>query len=360
MTVLVREVDGRQCLSDGSWRELWERSHAKTVFLADSFLRAAASAYHSGEPIRVFQAQVGGRVDAMLAIVGDRRNARVLGEGPSDYLDVLSAADLSDAQRSAAVVAVVRAALARSRSPIVLRGLRADTGTLSALRDGEGVFITPRRITPAPTMDAPAFEAAARKKSLRRHTNRIAREGALRVECHTDPAVIAERLPALIAQHIARWAGTETPSFFAADEHQAFYRGLVEEADEAIGLRLHEVWIDEAMVAAHLGFASDGVFTWYKPTFDPAWSSHSPGEVLLRALIEDARDTDQREFDFTVGDEAFKLRFATRVRAVYDVHIASSAPRAALERAKLRVRDEVKEALGAERWERLKRVVAGG
>jgi CelD/BcsL family acetyltransferase involved in cellulose biosynthesis len=53
---------------------------------------------------------------------------------------------------------------------------------------------------------------------------------------------------------------------------------------------------------------------WYKPSFDPAYSRHSPGLVLLHYLVKDAVERGLDEFDFTVGAESFKLRFANEIR----------------------------------------------
>jgi CelD/BcsL family acetyltransferase involved in cellulose biosynthesis len=78
-------------------------------------------------------------------------------------------------------------------------------------------------------------------------------------------------------------------------------------------------------IAYHFGFELDGVLTWYKPSFDPELQQRSPGEVLIKLLLDDALARDLDEFDFTVGSEAFKFRFANLIRQVLSA--ACTTPR---------------------------------
>ena len=59
-----------------------------------------------------------------------------------------------------------------------------------------------------------------------------------------------------------------------------------------------------------------GIFLWYKPSFAVDLAQRSPGEVLLRRLLLQAMEENARMFDFGLGDEAFKSRFATQVNTV--------------------------------------------
>lgn len=162
-------------------------------------------------------------------------------------------------------------------------------------------------------------------------------------------------------QHVARWAQTETPSMFGELRHREFFHELVARLAPQGFVRLLQVVLDGQVVAAHLGFVYSGRFIWYKPTFDPALAHYSPGEVLLRQLILDARDEDVAEFDFTVGDEAFKQRVATRVRTIVDLRADRTENAARLFRGYLRVRDAAKGVIGeGELWQKLRRFGSGG
>ena len=55
---------------------------------------------------------------------------------------------------------------------------------------------------------------------------------------------------------------------------------------------------------------------WYKPSFAIDLARHSPGEALLRQLLLAAIEEKACAFDFGLGEEAFKSRFATGIRYV--------------------------------------------
>jgi CelD/BcsL family acetyltransferase involved in cellulose biosynthesis len=56
-----------------------------------------------------------------------------------------------------------------------------------------------------------------------------------------------------------------------------------------------------------------GSFLWYKPSFQISLARRSPGEVLLRQLLLTAYAEGAATFDFGIGDEPFKYRFASTV-----------------------------------------------
>ena len=73
---------------------------------------------------------------------------------------------------------------------------------------------------------------------------------------------------------------------------------------------------DGRPIAFHFGFSFAGNYLWYKPSFEIALARKSPGEVLLRQLLLAAVQENAYVFDFGLGDEAFKHRFASRSQLV--------------------------------------------
>ena len=53
-------------------------------------------------------------------------------------------------------------------------------------------------------------------------------------------------------------------------------------------LRFDTVRFDGQPIAFHFGFEHRRRFTWYKPAFDIRESARSPGEVLIKHLLDDA------------------------------------------------------------------------
>lgn len=70
------------------------------------------------------------------------------------------------------------------------------------------------------------------------------------------------------------------------------------------------------LVAAHLGAVVDGRMYWWVPAYDPAFGRYSPGRVLLHDMLQASHAAGHSEFDFLIGDEAYKFFYATDVRVV--------------------------------------------
>jgi hypothetical protein len=70
------------------------------------------------------------------------------------------------------------------------------------------------------------------------------------------------------------------------------------------------------LLAVHLGAVTDGRFAWWVPTYDPALSKYSPGRLLLEDTLRESHARGHLEFDFLLGDEAYKYHYATDVRVV--------------------------------------------
>jgi CelD/BcsL family acetyltransferase involved in cellulose biosynthesis len=162
--------------------------------------------------------------------------------------------------------------------------------------------------------DTQADLKTANKSSLKRHTKFFQKSGELLFHQCGSEAEILGYLDGFFEQHRARWTRTGSPSQFSNPAQQAFYRYLVRELYPHGWLRFDVVLFNGAPLAFHFGFEYRRRFIWYKPTFDVQFASKSPGEVLIKFLLQDAIQKQLEEFDFTIGSEAFKYRFANKIR----------------------------------------------
>jgi CelD/BcsL family acetyltransferase involved in cellulose biosynthesis len=198
---------------------------------------------------------------------------------------------------------------------------RSRTGeSLQAVAGRLGLVCYDEGSLPAPALDLTheaAAHAAPRKKSLRRHERWFRREGMLRVRHLHDGADIQSHLPSFFEQHVARWVDTPYPSLFNDSGQRAFYERLTEVAGDAGWLRFTRLDWEECPIAFHFGFCYRGAYLWYKPSFAIDLARRSPGEVLLRQMLIAAVEEGAHTFDFGLGDEAFKRRFATHVDTVH-------------------------------------------
>jgi CelD/BcsL family acetyltransferase involved in cellulose biosynthesis len=167
-------------------------------------------------------------------------------------------------------------------------------------------------------VDESADRALTQKKSLLRHEAYFRRSASLEVLHHSTAEEIEPHLDGFFQQHIGRWGGTPHPSLFHDARQQRFYRAVTCYAAPAGWLRFTRVESDGRAIAFHFGFAYHGAFMWYKPTFAIELARHSPGEVLLRQLLLRAIEERAHTFDFGLGDEPFKHRFANHAQTVRD------------------------------------------
>jgi CelD/BcsL family acetyltransferase involved in cellulose biosynthesis len=190
---------------------------------------------------------------------------------------------------------------------------------------------------PCPTLLIEGHEHEAlrilNKSSLRRRQNGLARSGALTVRHLKRADEIEPLLDCFFDQHVRRWAPTSSPSLFVDPRNREFYRHLTRNLSSSGWLLFTVVEHDGRPIAFHYGFDRHGVVTWYKPSFDPAFASRSPGLALLRHLIEYAVTNRRRELDFSLGDEAFKSRFTNHVRRAARLHVYRDSVRYGLARA---------------------------
>jgi CelD/BcsL family acetyltransferase involved in cellulose biosynthesis len=300
------------------WEAAAARGATRTVFQSFAWHSCWWAIFGRGELV-IATLEDERRIHAIAPLFIDGGMAFLVGSGGSDYLNLIG--DPGDAE----ILAVLLNSVVQHRPDLL--GIRfylvpdaSQTGAAlrrAAARLDWHCHEEESLVAPALDFITPATaQAAANKTSLVRHERRLQRDGALVVTHHTRAEAILPRLNAFFAQHEERWAGTPFPSLFREADHRAFYRRLVEAADETGWLRFTTVeWNGEA-IAYHFGFCDRGRYLWYKPSFAIRHARYSPGEVLLRHLILAAADEGARCFDFGIGDEPFKSRFANRTETV--------------------------------------------
>jgi CelD/BcsL family acetyltransferase involved in cellulose biosynthesis len=131
----------------------------------------------------------------------------------------------------------------------------------------------------------------------------------LHLNRHED---IEPYLEDFFAQHIKRWQDSHYPSLFLDSQNKKFYRHIVQTLPQGWITFTVLKWNDQVL-GYHLGFSYGKRFIWYKPTFNPAFASRSPGQVLLQETMEYAYTQGFNEFDLGVGKEAYKYRFGNTI-----------------------------------------------
>lgn len=316
------------------WQALLQAGPTDTIFLTHPWQRAWWESFGRGRLLLIV-AERDGEPVALAPLFAEAGMVFFVGSGGSDYLDFVG---------DVAAPGVLEALLAAARAQVDgFLGFRFylvpdDSPTGPALRaaaaaaEPAGLACFDEGCLPAPVLELTArpeeASAATRKQSLLRHERHLARTGDLAVTHLSDGGAILPHLPEFFRQHIARWEATPHPSLFLDPAQQAFYERLCRVVGPAGWLRFTRVDWNGQAVAFHFGACYRQSFLWYKPSFDVGMARRSPGEVLLRQLLLAAIGEGADTFDFGIGDEAFKARFATRVRQIrtWGLYPAGAAP----------------------------------
>lgn len=312
VTARVLEGFGDAALSPELWASLREHGPTDAVFLAPEWLEPWWETLGRGELLLV-AAEREGRVVALAPLFAADGVVALCGAHSSDYLDVLGEVGALQALLAAALEA------APAAERIVLDALPERSPTRAALPRAAaalGLELRHEGSTPTPVLERTGFAAAARRQSLVRHERWFEREGELGVRHLASADEVAPELDAFFEQHVARWRATPHPSLFEDAAQRDFYRRLAGSLAAPGWLRFTRVEWNGRPVAFHFGPSYGGSYLWYKPSFEIDLARRSPGEVLLRHLLLAAEAEGAHTFDFGLGDEAFKYRFATAVPRV--------------------------------------------
>lgn len=379
----IREINGWPTDPDEvaalrrEWNGLLARAEGASVFQGYDWHAAWWECFGGGHALHLLLVyETGGELVgiAPLMIASDRRlglrRRRLMLIGTSnqssDYADLVVRS--GHARPRAAVLEWMRAHR-HLWTVLEFRNLPASSPTLKLLGDANDLAgpVLVQCSAEAPTRrlgDAAADHAVLNKRSLRRHHNGFLREGEVRLVRLEHSPALDTHCAYFFEQHVARWAGTRTPSLFRDPAQRRFYRVLAHRLAASGALHFSMVEWRGRAIAYHFGFEQGGVLTWYKPSFDPTLAKRSPGEVLIRLLLEDAIGRGLKELDFTVGSEPFKFRFANHVRRVYRVRAwrrgVERAPALALEALKAWIRRRREAPGGALRPSRNGGRVSGG
>jgi len=314
------------------WRDLLQRAPAFTPFQTFEWHASWWRVFGDEFELFVLCAEEDGRLIGLAPLMLSKRRllgrrlrvAHFIGLYQSDYCDFIL-----DESRPEALELMLGwlADHPQAWDALDLRNLEGGSATLRIVQEffaARGCLVEQRHWNEAPTYlfgDAQADQELLRKKSLRRHYNYFHRQGCLEFRHYTAEEDIAGHLAAFFRQHIERWGLTETPSQFLEERPCAFCREVVRALAPTGHLRFAVVSLDGRAIAYHLGFECNGRFIWYKPTFEVALARHSPGEVLIKFLLEEASARGLLEFDFGPGEEAFKYRFSNATRSICSTHV---------------------------------------
>jgi glycosyltransferase involved in cell wall biosynthesis/CelD/BcsL family acetyltransferase involved in cellulose biosynthesis len=291
-------VDGLEQLAslEREWIALWERCPWATPFQRPEWLLAYASAFcgeRSGAYPWALAARRGGALVALLPLMtrvaAGARAVALLGDGISDYLDVLG--EPEDAEIATARFFEVLGARAAEGDAVWLDALRSRSPLLSASGPaGVAEHLVARDPSPVVAMSGKLDALPeSMRRSLRRQRRRAAGVGAVEFVEAPGTGDLPAWIEILFQLHGARW-------------ERRGERGV----------------LDSAQLRS---------FYFYISGFEPALAGVSPGSLLVGFAADRARDERAAEIDFLRGTERYKYRFGAEDRCSSARRFGASSPR---------------------------------
>jgi CelD/BcsL family acetyltransferase involved in cellulose biosynthesis len=161
------------------------------------------------------------------------------------------------------------------------------------------------------------------RQQVRRFGRRAAKQHSVRLRRTETVAEAHEDIAAFFELHDRRFSGE---SSLRSDRARAFHEDFAVAAAERGWLRLWFLELDGRAAAAWYGWRLGDRYAFFNSGFDPHFSDARPGLVLQAAVIESALEEGAAEYDFLLGDERYKFRFAEETRTVSDVTLAPAFP----------------------------------
>jgi CelD/BcsL family acetyltransferase involved in cellulose biosynthesis len=328
--------------SDRPSADAWERLRASAptegLFMTPDWLETWCRHLGSGHPL-VFGIQDGDEVVALAPIdrtwVGGLSVLRPFGLGVSDYFDLLLPPEID--RRRAALAAFADALVERGSAwdALDLRGVPAESPTVqdliaAAAERGMRHAVVPGYSRPGISLTGDwesylSTRPGRFRYNLRSRLRRLQERGTVRFRTVSRPSEVRWAMVALAELHARRWQGQHTSTIFSSSSAaRRFYAEACGRYAERDMLDLMLLEIDGRPVAGSLGFIDGDTYYYYLPAWEPDLAPLAPSSLLLSHLVERAYERGLRRFDFMLGDEPYKARWATEERQT--VNLVVGAP----------------------------------
>lgn len=310
-TRIVRDSPAATVFQTWEWTAAWWRHHGKRK-------RLWALVFRENGAVIGFAALFSSLLPTPL------RTLRFVGNGGSDYLDIIAAPGFE-----AGVAAAFQEYLWSQRrrwdwidlqqvkpgSVVLQHGAAPPAGRNQGARSESWAGETCPFLPLAETWDA--FRATLGKK-LRQNIGYYARalEKQYIVEYRVaDSETLSADLDEFFELHQRRWNQRWLPGAFASRQARAFHSDAAKALLHSGNLRLHTLTLDGEIRAALYCFQKGATCYYYLGGFEPSLAKLSLGTVLTaQAMRYSIEHDDATEFDFLRGNEGYKYRWGAQDR----------------------------------------------
>ena len=155
-------------------------------------------------------------------------------------------------------------------------------------------------------------------RELDQNTRWLSRKGEVRLEMLTVPERIHEVLSAMREYRKPRFQNREGEDLLQDPAYYQFYADLASNG-AGVFTRTYALTVDHRPVGGCFGLAFRGEFLILLMGFDrDHYKNRSVGSILVDAILQDCIERGDEVCDFTIGDEAYKMKFGTKPRVLLE------------------------------------------
>ncbi len=342
------------------WSKVWTADPRAEIFTHFDWLSAIAEAYGDGLKPCCPVITCGGEPVAILPVGVRDGVLNFLSSPRGDFNDLIFASNTETSLSDADLDEVCRLALSALDGPglnwhnACLENVVKDSWLLTAFSLSDTTantsfpcrpFVAQHGVGPAARLTEESPEELkkklCRKKTTKRRRNQLERLGNLEFFARLDQDELPQARELFIKLHRERRRAAGDESFLEEENGQQFLEAILQGPTQH-SAKLSALRLDGQDIALCLGLEVHGRYSYYAPTFDDEWSKCAAGDVLLSFILEDAIDRGIEVFDFGLGDEPYKARFASETREVFKIHLFGSGVTPRLKRAALSLRESAK------------------
>jgi CelD/BcsL family acetyltransferase involved in cellulose biosynthesis len=330
------------------WNALLESSASPGVFLTHEWLSTWWKHLSEGRKLSILSARDGGKLIGILPLTIHApqyarmmpRVAEFIGSGVigSDYLDAII-----ERGRECDVLPAFAEELRRWGLMLQLSALRRQSCVVAGLphllrQDRWTALETRINVCPFINLRNHTWETylATLGSNQRYNYNRRVRTLHKTFDVRLDTIRFtsdAERgLDAVIALHHKRWSSVGASEAFQTPAVIAFHQEFVQLAAARGWLRLLILSLNNVSAAALYGLRYGSTFYFYQSGFDPVYSRHSVGLVMMGLAIKGALEEGAAEYDLLHGDEEYKFHWARDQRELARLEVYPPHARARIYR----------------------------
>ncbi|MBV9297464.1 MAG: GNAT family N-acetyltransferase [Verrucomicrobia bacterium] len=315
------------------WSALWRQATETTPFQSPAWLIAWLRCFQP-VPFKVIFFRRGERLVAVLPLVvngpeglsrhieakGTQPGLRLLGEGVSDYLDMLclqeersSVGKLFQPWLADQLVHCQSAQFQQLRENAVLRSMPIPSSLHEEVLPGVPCPVVRLR-EPGTGAELPLPEST--KRNVQTSLRAIQKIGRLSLKI-ADRLSLDSTISVLFSLHAKRWRRRGLPGVLETPEKQAFYREAFRALLQASALDLFTLFLRDVPIASLAAFRKDPVLYYYIGAFDPDYAKFSPGNLIILQVMEFARTAGCHTFDFLRGGEPYKYKWGAEDQPTY-------------------------------------------